>query len=203
MSQHQSPKLVSLDCSASIWERFFTVAPLVLVGTTDEDGALDFAPKHMAMPMGWENYYGFVCTPRHGTYANILRTGVFTVTYPRPSQLLLTSLAASPRCDKNATKPVLQAFDTFPAGVVEGHFLADGQVFLECEKHSIIDGFGVNSLIIGQVRAAHVSRDALRDAERDDQDLIYSEPLLAYVHPWRYTTIANTDGFPTPEGMKR
>lgn len=203
MSEHLSPGLVSLDCSASIWQRFFTVAPLVLIGTTDADGPADFAPKHMAMPMGWDNYFGFVCTPRHVTYANIVRTGVFTVTYPRPSQLLLTSLAASPRCDENDTKPVLQAFETFPAGVIDGHFLADGYIFLECEKHSISDGFGDNSLIIGRVRAAHVSRDALRDAERDDQDLLYTEPLLAYVHPWRYATIADTDRFPTPEGMQR
>ena len=107
--------IISLDVSEPIWERFFLLAPMVLIGTTESDGRADLAPKHMVMPMSWDNYFGFVCTPRHGTYKNIERTGVFTVTYPRPSQILYTSLAASPRCDED-TKPVLNAFDTMPRG---------------------------------------------------------------------------------------
>ena len=95
-----------LDVSQPVWDRFFWVAPLVLIGTQEPDGTHDLAPKHMAIPIGWENYYGFVCTPRHHTYANIQREGVFTVSYPRPSQLVLTSLAASPRCGE-AEKPAL------------------------------------------------------------------------------------------------
>lgn len=203
MSKELGSDLISLDCTTPIWQRFFTVAPLVLVGTMDADGSPDFAPKHMVTPMGWDNYFGFVCTPRHGTYANIERTGAFTVTYPRPSQLLLTSLAASPRCDEDASKPVLQMFDTFDASAIEGQFIKDGYLYLECEKHAIFDGFGVNSLITGRVVAAHVNRNALRDAEKDDQDLLFAEPVLAYVHPWRYATIRETDQFPVPDGMKR
>lgn len=203
MSRKISPELVSLDCSEPVWERFFTVAPLVIIGTTDPGGAVDFAPKHMVTPMGWDNYFGFVCTPRHGTYRNIQRTGVFTVTYPRPSQLVLASLAASPRCGDDEGKPVLETFETMPATVVEGHFLADGQVFLECEKFRIIDGFGVNSLIVGEVKAAHIDKDAVRVSERDGLDLLHASPLLAYVHPWRFATIQETNRFPVPEGMKR
>jgi len=67
--------VVALDTSVPVWEQFFTVAPLVLIGTRDEDGSLDLAPKHMVTPMGWQNYFGFVCTPRHKTCANIERTG--------------------------------------------------------------------------------------------------------------------------------
>ena len=99
-------KLVELDIREPVWERFFWVAPLVLVGTREADGSHDLAPKHMALPMGWQNYYGFVCTPRHHTYTNIERDGVFTVSFPRPSQLVLTSLAASPRCGQE-DKPAL------------------------------------------------------------------------------------------------
>ena len=44
--------LVEIDTSQPIWDRFFTVAPLVLIGTIEPDGSLDLAPKHMAMPMG-------------------------------------------------------------------------------------------------------------------------------------------------------
>ena len=86
--------LVELDVSHPGWERFFWVAPLVLVGTREADGSHDLAPKHMAMPVGWENYFGFVCTPRHHTYLNIRRSGVFTISYPRPDQLVLASLPA-------------------------------------------------------------------------------------------------------------
>ena len=107
-------RLVSLDTSEPVWERFFTIAPLVLVGTRDEDGALDLAPKHMAMPLGWQNYFGFVCSPRHSTCSNIERTGEFTISFPKPSQILYTSLAASPRID--GCKPVLDYFETFPSG---------------------------------------------------------------------------------------
>jgi flavin reductase (DIM6/NTAB) family NADH-FMN oxidoreductase RutF len=194
--------LVSLDCSRRIWERFFAVAPLVLIGTSDPGGAADFAPKHMVTPMGWDNYFGFVCTPRHGTYQNVERTGVFTVTFPRPSQVLRTSLAASPRCGDDE-KPVLQTFETFEAESIDGQFLADGYAFLECEKFRVIDGFGENSLITGRVLAARVDREALRVSDRDDQDIIRAAPLLAYVHPWRFSTIDSTNRFPEPEGMKK
>lgn len=70
-----SETLVTLDASKPVCDRCFMVAPLVLVGTRDEDGSLDLAPKHMAFPMGWQNYYGFVCSPDHHTYTNIKRTG--------------------------------------------------------------------------------------------------------------------------------
>lgn len=198
-----SPELVSLDCSQPVWSRFFTVAPLVVIGTTDPGGAPDFAPKHMATPMGWDNFFGFVCTPRHGTYRNIARSGVFTVTFPNPSQVILASLAASPRCGEDDAKPVLATFETIPAETVEGQFIADGQVFLECEKYRIIDNFGENSLITGQIRSARVHKDSLRVSERDDQDLLHSAPLLAYLDPWRYATIGESNQFPAPQGMKK
>jgi predicted pyridoxine 5'-phosphate oxidase superfamily flavin-nucleotide-binding protein len=62
-----SDRLVSLSTDAPIWDRFFRVAPLVLVGTLEEDGSPDLAPKHMAMPRGWENWFCFACSPRHAT----------------------------------------------------------------------------------------------------------------------------------------
>ena len=89
--------LVELDVAGSIWERFYTVHPLVLIGTREEDGSADLAPKHLAMPMSWQNHFGFVCTPAHGTYRNIQRTGQFAVTFVRPTQTVLASLSASPR----------------------------------------------------------------------------------------------------------
>ena len=88
-------QLIELDSSESIWEKFFTVFPLVLVGTREADGTDDLAPKHLAIPMSWKNHFGFVCTPRHGTYQNVLRTEQFSVSYMRPTQTVLASLAGS------------------------------------------------------------------------------------------------------------
>lgn len=198
----ESPRLVELDISESIWERFFWVAPLVLVGTRESDGGHDLAPKHMAMPMGWKNYFGFVCTPRHHTYQNIKRDGVFTVSYPNPSQLILISLAASPRCG-DEEKPALSVLPVFPASVVDGVLVAGATVFLECELDRIIDGFDVNSLIVGRVVAASVDERAERSPDHDDQAVVHDVPLLAYLHPGRFATIENSLSFPFPAGMKK
>jgi hypothetical protein len=32
----------------------------------------------MVTPMGWQNYFGFVCTPAHATCQKIERSGEFT-----------------------------------------------------------------------------------------------------------------------------
>ena len=188
--------LVELDVSQPIWDRFFWVAPLVLVGTREADGGHDLAPKHMAMPMGWENYFGFVCTPRHHTYSNIKRDGVFTVSYPRPDQLVLTSLAASPRCGDD-DKPALSVLPVFPAEKVDGVLVEGGYMFLECELDRIVDGFGVNSLIVGRVVAARVAEDAERVDEIEDQALVHESPLLAYLHPGRFARSDRACLFPS------
>ncbi|QDU98898.1 flavin reductase [Lignipirellula cremea] len=154
--------LVSLDVLLPIWGRFFAVSPLIVVGSLEENSEWNFAPKHMATPLGWENYFGFACTPEHGTYANIRRNGEFTVTYVRPTQVLLASLAASGR-EQQGQKPALAALPTFPAKRVAGRFLADGYLFLECELDRIVDGFGANSLIAGKVVEAHIDEDSLRE----------------------------------------
>lgn len=202
MNQPLPDSIHSLDTSIPIWDRFFIVAPLVLIGTREESGAADMAPKHMVTPMGWQNYFGFVCTPRHGTYQNIKRTGTFTVSYPRPSQLLYTSLAASPRTDDNE-KPSMRALQTFPATQIDGAFIKDAYLFFECEHYKTIDGFGENSLITGKIIAAHAHSDALRASEWDDQELIHDAPMIAYLQPGRFTQIDTSHAFPFPAGMKK
>lgn len=195
-------EVVTLDTSRPIWDRCFMVAPLVLVGTREDDGAIDLAPKHMAFPMGWQNYFGFVCSPRHGTCSNIKRDGVFTVSYPKPSQILYTSLAASPRYS-DGSKTVLQSFDTFPATHIEGDFIKDAYLFLECRHHKTIDGFGDNCLITGEVVAAYADPDYMRSIEIDDQELIHKAPLFAYLPPDRFATITQSNSFPFPANMKK
>jgi flavin reductase (DIM6/NTAB) family NADH-FMN oxidoreductase RutF len=194
--------LVALDTEMPIWDRFFTVAPLVLIGTREPDGTDDLAPKHMVSPMGWQNYFGFVCTPRHGTYQNIKREKVFAVTYPKPSQWLQTSLTASPRCEDD-TKPVLKALDPVRSPTVDCPVVTDGYAYLECELDRFVDGFGVNSLIVGKVVAAQVDAEYLRAMERDDQEVIFNGPLLGYLSPGRFAAIKETYSFPMPQGMKK
>jgi flavin reductase (DIM6/NTAB) family NADH-FMN oxidoreductase RutF len=202
MTDQPEPNLVSLDVDEPVWDRFFMVAPLVVVGTMDEDGRHDLAPKHLAMPMGWENFFGFVCTPRHRTYQNIRRTEVFTVSFPRPSQVVLTSLAAAPRCGDN-TKPSAAALPTLPARVVDGVLLEDASAHLECRLDRFVHDFGSNSLIVGRVVAAHVDKETLRLNDRDEQDMLVQSPLLAYLPPGRYATIDRSYSFPFPAGFSR
>ncbi len=194
--------LVTFGDDLYVWDRVFTVNPLVIVGTREPESGYDLAPKHMATPMGWENYFGFVCTPRHATYANARREGAFTVSYPRPTQVVLTSLAAAPR-ERDGSKPLVEALPTFPASVVDGLFVEDAYLFLECVLDRVVDDFGENSLIVGRIVAAHAREDHLRASEVDDQDLIHGSPLLAYLSPGRYTQVSESYSFPFPANFMR
>lgn len=201
MTDDSYSDLISLEPRPAVWERVFTVAPLVIVGTLDLDGAPDLAPKHMAFPLGWDNYFGFICSPTHGTYKNVLRTKSFTVTYPRPTDVVAASLTASPRCDD--VKPIVDMLDTFPARGVQGAFVKGGYLYLECELERVVEGFGVNALIAGKVVAAYVHPDALRTQDRDDAELLLKAPQLAYLYPGRFAVIDSTQAFPFPADMQR
>ena len=198
----QSPDLITLDPAHPVWDRFFMVAPLVVIGSREEDGRYDLAPKHMASALSWENFFGFVCTPSHATYRNARREETFTVSFPQATQIVMTSLAAAPRCDGD-TKPSLAALRTFPARVIDGVFLEDATLFFECRLHAIIDGFGANSLVAGRIVAAYAAPEALRSEDIDDQDLIRNSPLLAYLAPGRFAEIRDSSSFPFPDGFSR
>lgn len=193
---------VTLKPTEEIWQRCFTVAPLVVIGTREEEGGYDLAPKHMAAPLGWGPWFGFVCTPAHGTYRNVRREGAFTVSFPGPEHAVMTSLTAAPR-DLAGVKRAVEAVPTVPAREVDGLLLEDALLQLECRLDRVVDGFGDNSLVAGRVVAAHVRRDALRGADKDDQDLIAHRPLLAYLHPGRYARVDRSFSFPLPAGFNR
>lgn len=183
-----------------IWERAFFVHPLVIIGSLEANGDVDFAPKHMVTPIGFGNWFTFVCTPRHSTYQNILRERCFTVSYPPPDRVLLASLAASPR-DDCCQKPSLSAVPKRPADKVRGMLIDNCPLYLECELDRIIDGFDAYSLIIGRIVAAQAKPEVLRDEDRDDEDMLEAQPLLAYIAPGRFSSISSTQGFPFPEGF--
>jgi flavin reductase (DIM6/NTAB) family NADH-FMN oxidoreductase RutF len=202
MSTNDADRLIPLTTDRPIWDRFFTVFPLVIVGSKEEDGQYNLAPKHLAMPLGWENHYCFVCSPRHTTYHNIRQHGAFTVSYPRPTEVLLASLAAAPRCE-DSSKPSLLVLPTIPARQVDGVMVEGCYLFLECTLDRILDGFGPNSLVIGNVVAAAAHEDALRAEERDESDQIFQFPLLAYLNPGRLAEIRQSVAFPFPQGFSR
>jgi flavin reductase (DIM6/NTAB) family NADH-FMN oxidoreductase RutF len=195
-------KMIGLDVQHPIWDRFFIVAPLVLIGTREPAGDHDLAPKHMAGPLSWDNWFGFVCTPQHHTYTNAVREGVFTVSWPTPAQLLEASLAAAPRYPAEG-KPALDMIETEPAKVVSGVLMAGAWLHMECVTDRVVDELGGNSLVIGRIVAAAVHETCLRSPDCDDQDLIRAAPLLAYLHPGRFAEIADSQAFPFSAGMRR
>lgn len=202
MPQDSMRNMVSLELEHPIWDRFFLPAPLAVIGSREETGEWDLAPKHMVTPLSWENYFGFVCAPSHSTYSNIQREGVFTVSFPQVDQVVMTSLTASPRWE-DGSKVEVQAVPTVPARFIDGIFLRDSLLMLECELDRIIDDFGANSLIAGKIVAAQVHEEALRADDRDDQEVIAQSPLLVYLHPGRFARITRSDSFPFPTGFRR
>jgi flavin reductase (DIM6/NTAB) family NADH-FMN oxidoreductase RutF len=201
MDTEAPANIVPLSTKVPVWGHVFMVSPLVIVGSRSASGEHDLAPKHMAMPLGWSNHYCFVCSPRHTTYANIAATGAFTVSFPRPEQIVQTSLAAAPR-EADSTKPSLAALPTFPARVVEGVLVAGCSLVLECRLERILDGFGENSLVIGEVVAASADERALRVSGEDEGDLLHEHPMLAFLSPGRFAAVAETFSFPYPVDFK-
>jgi flavin reductase (DIM6/NTAB) family NADH-FMN oxidoreductase RutF len=195
------PESIALSLGTPIWERFFTVAPLVLVGTKEASGGHDLAPKHMAMPLGWQNFYCFVCSPRHTTYANARRTGEFTVSFPTSEQVVAAGLAAAPRLG-DGSKPSLAALQTVPAAVVDGVLVAGSYLALECRLERTIDGFGENSIIAGEIVAASVIGEFARGPEVDDHELIAHHPVLAYLNPGRFAELGESRSFPFPQDFR-
>ena len=76
-------------------------------------------------------------------------------------------------------------------------------MYLECELFRIIDGFGENSIIAGKIKEAYVHNDYLRVSERDDQEQLRNNPLLAYIPYGRFAKIDETYNFPFPKDFKR
>lgn len=202
MPQDPLSAMVTLELDHPIWDRFFLPAPLTVIGSREGNGEWDLAPKHMVTPLSWENFFGFVCAPSHSTYTNVQREKVFTVSFPRPDQVVMTSLMASPRWE-DGSKVEVQAVPTIPARLIEGIFLRDSSLLLECELDRIIDDFGSNSLIAGKIVAAHVQEEALRNEDRDDQEVVAKSPILVYLHPGRFARVSASDKFPFPTGFRR
>lgn len=194
---------ISLDVKESIWEHFYTVAPLVVIGTKEDQG-FDLAPKHMATPLGFSDFFGFVCTPRHNTYHNIKKCDRFSVSFVKPDQILLSSLAAMPRCAvKDFPKEITDQIPTVTSHDGEAIFLRDSYVMLDCSTYNIIDGFDDYSLITGRINKAQVHKHYKIISDEGHQKQIYDHPLLAYIAQGRFATIKETLSYPYPKDFQR
>ncbi|NND53297.1 MAG: flavin reductase [Flavobacteriaceae bacterium] len=203
MDLFKSQKMVQLDMTRPIWDRIFTVAPLVVIGTKEGE-EYDLAPKHMATPLGFDNFFGFVCTPDHSTYGNIEKAGEFSVSFPLPDQVIMSSLAASPRCDERSkSKSILNDLPLMMAPSIDAPLLASSYLYLECSLFKIIDGFWTNSLICGEIIGAYAQEDYIRQSDVDPQEQLFKHPLLAYIATGRYAEIKETHAFPFPKDFKR
>ena len=195
--------LTQLDLSIPVWDQTFIVAPLVVIGTREDDD-YDMAPKHMVTPLGFDNFFGFVCTPDHSTYHNVIKHKSFTVSFPLPDGLTATSLTASPRSSGlSKVKPVIRSLPTVKARKVDALLLEDAYLQLECSMFKIIDGFGRNSLITGTIKAAYVDPAYMKESDRDEQAQLREHGLLSYIAPGRYTVIRDTFNFPFPKDFRK
>lgn len=193
---------VTLRPEQPFFETMYSPFPLVIIGTREPDGSVDLAPKHMAFPLGWDDYFGFVCTPAHRTYRNAEREGAFTVSYPRPERILEATFAAAPR-DETGDKPSLEGIETIAADAVDAPAVEDAYGVLECELDRVVDGFGRNGLVAGSVVGKHVHTDAYRSADVEPETVLADAPVLTYLYPDRYTNVAEAEAFPFPEGFQR
>jgi flavin reductase (DIM6/NTAB) family NADH-FMN oxidoreductase RutF len=193
---------VNLNIEEPIWNHFFTVAPLVVIGTKEFDH-YDMAPKHMVTPLGQGNFFGFVCTPDHATYHNAIREKYFTVSYIQPDQVVMASLAAIPRCgDKNEEGHMTSQLPTIKAEKIDALCLEEAYLLLECKLINVYDDFGHYSLLAGEIIHARVLNEALVESESDEAKKISNLPLLAYIAYGRFAEIRETKGFPFPKGFK-
>ena len=190
--------LLSLELSHSIWDRFFTVAPLVVIGTRASEGAQNLFATHRAFPFDPENLFAFLASPAEPVVQNCLRERAFSVSFPHPRQIVEASLATAP-AGTDDQNPLVAEIQTFRAREIDAPVLAGARLGLECRLERVVEDLGTSWLIVGTIVAAHLDRDTRRVSERDDYDLVARHPLLAFVAPGRFAEIEHTDTFPSVE----
>lgn len=203
MSEQVSNSMIDITDDPYIWNRFFMVHPLLLIGSKEKNGDFNMAPKYMAMPLGIGPYFGFMATPRNMTYQNVKREKAFTVSFPRPDQLVFSSITASSR-EEDDEKPAVLTVPKTDAIKIDGKFLKGSYLQFECTLHEMTGKFGEWEMIVGNIVAAYVHKDALRKegVDVDDASIISNNPLLAYLHPGRFSIIKINNKYPLPKDFK-
>jgi len=181
----------------SFGRRFFRPASLVLVTTMSPLGIPNVAPKTQVMPVGRKGYWAFACCDRHHTYQNVAQQGEFVINIPGPELIEQVSRAAA-EFPPGADEISGAGLTAIPSHVVGVPSLAECRVHLECKKERILDGFGEESLIIGEVVAVTVN-ESLVDA---GVEILEEHPLLVYVYPGHYAGIKGAKRFRFPRNYK-
>ena len=126
------------------------------------------------------------------------------MSFPTPDQVTTTSLSASPRTVAlTKSQQIVEALPLIKAASMDAPLVKDAYLYLECELLKIIDGFGENSIITGKIKEAYVDNDYLRVSEKDEQEQLKNNPLLAYISYGRFAKIGETYNFPFPKDFKR
>jgi len=137
--------------------RYFTVKPLILVTTLGPDGLPNVAPKTQNMDVGrTEEYFAFVCTPKHHTYQNAKTNGEFVVNYPGPE--LIRNVSASSQFAENVDEIALAGLTAIPSLVVKPPRIKECFAHLECRLVEIKD-LDSASIILGKIVARSASRE--------------------------------------------
>lgn len=194
---------VSLNTNNNIWEHFYTVAPLIVVGSK-EGSNYNLAPKHMATPIGFSNYFGFVCTPKHQTYHNIKKEKKFTISFVKPNQILITSLAASCRDDTcECPKEIIKSLPTIQLSDASNLFVEDSYLLFNCSLFKIIDGFDNYSIITGKIKEAFIHKNYKVYSDIDKQLHVHNNPVPVYIAQGRFANIKESFNFPFPKDFKK
>lgn len=155
----------------------------------------------MAIPMGWGNYFWFVCTASHRIYQNIPREGGFSVGYPTAVLVLMAALAVSPRWGDDSNAELMPFPSPFAAEVQSPRQL-EPSLFLGCRLDRVVDNFGLNISIVGRFVPAQIRAAALRRDDKEDEDTATRLPLLAYASPGRFVTIDKSVALLFPAGFR-
>jgi len=189
---------VQLDSHA----RYFTVKPTILVTTLGPGNIPNVAPKTQCMDVGRrEEYFAFVCTPKHHTYQNAKANKEFVANYPSPE--LIQKVSATSQSAENVDEIALVGLTGIPSLVVKPPRIKECRVHLECKVVEIKD-LDVASIILGKVVARSASKEASfeRGKAKERINLLSNHPLLAYVYPDHYTTIGSATEFIFPKNYK-
>lgn len=189
---------IELDSHA----RYFTIKPIILVTTLGGNGLPNVAPKTQCMSVGrHEEYFAFVCTPKHHTYQNAKANKEFVVNYPGPE--LIGKVSAASQFAENVDEVASSELTSIPSLVVKPPRIKECMVHLECKVVDIKDLDG-DSIILGKVVARSSNREISfkREMAEESINLLSKHPLLAYVYPNHYTRIDTAEKFIFPKNYK-
>jgi flavin reductase (DIM6/NTAB) family NADH-FMN oxidoreductase RutF len=155
------------------------------------------APKTQVMPVGRKGYWAFGCCDRHHTYQNVIQQGEFVINFPGPELIKQVSQSAK-EFPPDADEINGAGLTAMASQEVKVPSVAECRVHLECKRYQVIDGYGKESLIVGEVVAVTADED-LVDA---GAEILMEYPLLVYVYPGYYASVEQVRQFRFPRNYK-